>query len=191
MERHTKWLPIRPQNPPAVGRSCAWTDCFAQASAAQALCRLSPLGQRTGCKMRPLYPAHPPKQFRCNKGGRDYCLPASADCACLWNPLQEPTITTFACKDTTEFALSRKRPLPSTGYTQRSPAGERSDGQITSRRGVGGAAAPPTFNRVSRLCRLRGLLILLAKSIPYKFGRPLVDRICFLEKVVLTTFSTR
>ena len=68
MERHTKWLPIRPQNLPAVGRSCAWTDCFAQASAAQALCRLSLLGQRTGCKMRPLYPAHPPKQFRCNKG---------------------------------------------------------------------------------------------------------------------------
>ena len=57
--------------------------------------------------------------------------------------------------------------------------------------GVGGAAAPLTFIRVSRLCRLRGSLILLAKSIPYKFGRPLVDRICFLEKVVLTTFSTR
>ena len=57
--------------------------------------------------------------------------------------------------------------------------------------GVGGAAAPPTFIRVSRLCRLRGLLILLAKSIPYKFGRPLVDRICFLEKVVSATFSTR
>ena len=123
--------------------------------------------------------------------GRDYCLPSSADCACLWNPCKEPTITTLACKDTTEFALSRKRPLPSTGYTQRSPAGERSDGQITSRRGVGGAAGPPTFNRVSRLCRLRGLLILLAKSIPYKFGRPLVDRICFLEKVAFATFSTR
>ena len=57
--------------------------------------------------------------------------------------------------------------------------------------GVGGAAAPPTFIRVSRLCRLRGLLILLAKSIHYKFGRPLVDRICFLEKVVSATFSTR
>ena len=57
--------------------------------------------------------------------------------------------------------------------------------------GVGGAAAPTTFIRVSRLCRLRGLLILLAKSIPYKFGRPLVDRICFLEKVVSATFSTR
>ena len=50
--------------------------------------------------------------------------------------------------------------------------------------GVGGAAASPTFIRVSRLCRLRGLLILRAKSIPYKFGRPLVDRICFLAKVV-------
>ena len=57
--------------------------------------------------------------------------------------------------------------------------------------GVGGAAASPTFIRVSRLCRLRGLLILLAKSIPYKFGRPLVDRICFLEKVAFATFSTR
>ena len=57
--------------------------------------------------------------------------------------------------------------------------------------GVGGAAAPLTFLRVSRLCRLRGLLILLAKSIPYKFGRPLVDRICFLDKVAFATFSTR
>ena len=57
--------------------------------------------------------------------------------------------------------------------------------------GVGGAAASPTFIRVSRLCRLRGLLILLAKSIPYKFGQPLVDRICFLEKVAFATFSTR
>ena len=57
--------------------------------------------------------------------------------------------------------------------------------------GVGGAAAPLTFLRVSRLCRLRGSLILLAKSIPYKFGRPLVDRICFLEKVAFATFSTR
>ena len=57
--------------------------------------------------------------------------------------------------------------------------------------GVGGAAAPLTFIRVSRLCRLRGSLILLAKSIPYKFGRPLVDRICFLEKVASATFSTR
>ena len=57
--------------------------------------------------------------------------------------------------------------------------------------GVGGAAAPLTFLRVSRLCRLRGSLILLAKSIPYKFGRPLVDRICFLEKVASATFSTR
>ena len=54
--------------------------------------------------------------------------------------------------------------------------------------GVGGAAAPLTFLRVSRL---RGSLILLAKSIPYKFGRPLVDRICFLEKVASATFSTR
>ena len=81
--------------------------------------------------------------------------------------------------------------------------------------GVGGAAAPLTFIRVSRLCRrtvgfsnempsrfatavfleekqrLAGSLILLAKSIPYKFGRPLVDRICFLEKVADATFSTR
>ena len=57
--------------------------------------------------------------------------------------------------------------------------------------GVGGAAAPLTFLRVSRLCRLRGSLILLAKSNPYKFGRPLVDRICFLEKVASATFSTR
>ena len=50
--------------------------------------------------------------------------------------------------------------------------------------GVGGAAAPLTFIRIRRLCRRGGLLILLAKSIPYKFGRPLVDRICFLAKVV-------
>ena len=34
-----------------------------------------------------------------------------------------------------------------------------------------------------------GLLILLAKSIPYKFGRPLVDRICFLAKVASATFA--
>ena len=57
--------------------------------------------------------------------------------------------------------------------------------------GVGGAAAPLTFIRVSRLCRLRGSLILLAKSIPYNFGRPLVGRSCFLEKVGTPTFSTR
>ena len=57
--------------------------------------------------------------------------------------------------------------------------------------GVGGAAAPLTFIRVSRLCRLRGSLILLAKSIPYNFGRPLVGRSCFLEKVGSSTFSTR
>ncbi len=191
MERHTKWLPIRPQNPPAVERSCAWTDCFAQASAAQALCRLSLLGQRTGCKMRPLYPAHPPKQFRCNKGGGTIVFQL------------QPTALAFGIhyrnRQSQRLHVRIQRNLHSResglchppGYTQRSPAGERSDGQITSRRGVGGAAAPPTFNRVSRLCRLRGLLILLAKSIPYKFGRPLVDRICFLGKVVLTTFSTR
>ena len=57
--------------------------------------------------------------------------------------------------------------------------------------GVGGAAAPLTFIRIRRLCRRGGLLILLAKSIPYKFGRPLVGRICFLAKVVKTTFATR
>ena len=57
--------------------------------------------------------------------------------------------------------------------------------------GVGGAAAPLTFIRIWRLCRRGGLLILLAKSIPYKFGRPLVERICFLEKVAFATFSTR
>lgn len=96
----------------------------------------------------PPLPSASSKTISLQQGGRDYCLPASADCACLWNPLQEPTITTLAWKDTTEFALSRKRPLPSPGYTQRSPAGERSDGQITSWRGVGGAAAPPTFIRV-------------------------------------------
>ena len=58
---------------------------------------------------------------------------------------------------------------------------------------VGGVIRLPLYSniRVSRLCRLRGLLILLAKSIPYKFGRPLVDRICFLEKVAFATFSTR
>ena len=50
--------------------------------------------------------------------------------------------------------------------------------------GVGGAAAPLTFIRIRRLCRRGGLLILPAKSIPYKFGRPLVGRICFLAKVV-------
>ena len=54
--------------------------------------------------------------------------------------------------------------------------------------GVGGAAAPLTFIRVRRL---RGPLILLAKSIPYNFGRPLVGRNCFLAKVVKTTFATR
>ena len=47
--------------------------------------------------------------------------------------------------------------------------------------GVGGAAAPLTFIRIRRLCRRGGLLILLAKSIPYKFGRPLVERICFFD----------
>ena len=76
-------------------------------------------------------------------------------------------------------------------------------------------AAPPTFIRVSRLCRRTagfsnekpsrfatavfleensafvGLLILLAKSILPKFGRPLVDRICFLEKVASATFRLR
>ena len=57
--------------------------------------------------------------------------------------------------------------------------------------GVGRAAVPLAFICVSRLCGLRGSLILLAKSIPYKFGRPLVDRICFLEKVASATFSTR
>ena len=57
--------------------------------------------------------------------------------------------------------------------------------------GVGGAAAPLTFIRIRRLCRRGGWLILLAKSIPYKFGRPLVGRICFLTKVVKTTFVTR
>ena len=63
-----------------------------------------------------------------------------------------------------------------------------------SQRGVGGAVAPPTSIPIRRLCRVKvgfshekpscfaGLLILLAKSIPYKFGRPLVDRIRFLEK---------
>ncbi len=59
------------------------------------------------------------------------------------------------------------------------------------RGGVGGAATPPTFIRIRRLCRRGGSLILLAKSIPYTFGRPLVGRRCFLEKVVKTTFSTR
>lgn len=73
----------------------------------------------------PPLPSASSKTISLQQGGRDYCLPASADCACLWNPLQEPTITTLAWKDTTEFALSRKRPLPSTGYTQPSPAGER------------------------------------------------------------------
>ena len=48
--------------------------------------------------------------------------------------------------------------------------------------GVGGAAAPPTSIRIRRLCRRGGLLIVLAKSIPYKFGRLLVDRVCLLEK---------
>ena len=43
---------------------------------------------------------------------------------------------------------------------------------------VGGDAAPPTFVCIRRICRLRRSLILLAKSIPYKFGRPLVERIC-------------
>ena len=43
---------------------------------------------------------------------------------------------------------------------------------------VGGGPAPPTFVRIRRICRLGGSLILLAKSIPYKFGRPLVERIC-------------
>ena len=57
--------------------------------------------------------------------------------------------------------------------------------------GVGGAAAPPTSIRIRRLCRRGGLLILLAKSIPYNFGRPLVGRSCFLEKVAEATFSTR
>lgn len=73
----------------------------------------------------PPLPCASSKTISLQQGGRDYCLPASADCACLWNPLQEPTITTLAWKDTTEFALSRKRPLSSTGYTQRSPPGER------------------------------------------------------------------
>ena len=57
--------------------------------------------------------------------------------------------------------------------------------------GVGGAAAPLTFIRIRRLCRRGGLLILPAKSIPYKFGRPLVGRICFFEKVAKGTFSRR
>ena len=57
--------------------------------------------------------------------------------------------------------------------------------------GVGGAAAPLTFIRIRRLCRRGGLLILPAKSIPYKFGRPLVGRICFLAKVVKTTFARK
>ena len=57
--------------------------------------------------------------------------------------------------------------------------------------GVGGAAAPLTFIRIRRLCRRGWLLIVLAKSIPYKVGRPLVDRICFLAKVGLPTFATR
>ena len=43
---------------------------------------------------------------------------------------------------------------------------------------VGGDAAPPTFVCIRRICRLRRSLILLAKSIPYKFVRPLVERIC-------------
>ena len=43
---------------------------------------------------------------------------------------------------------------------------------------VGGGPAPPTFVCIRRICRLRRSLILLAKSIPYKFGRPLVERIC-------------
>ena len=43
---------------------------------------------------------------------------------------------------------------------------------------VGGDTAPPTFVCIRRICRLRRSLILLAKSIPYKLGRPLVERIC-------------
>ena len=43
---------------------------------------------------------------------------------------------------------------------------------------VGGGPAPPTFVCIRRICRLRRSLILLAKSIPYKFWRPLVERIC-------------
>lgn len=43
---------------------------------------------------------------------------------------------------------------------------------------VGGGPAPPTFVCIRRICRLRRSLILLAKTIPYKFGRPLVERIC-------------
>lgn len=43
---------------------------------------------------------------------------------------------------------------------------------------VGGGPAPPTFVCIRRICRLRRSLILLAKSIPYKFVRPLVERIC-------------
>ena len=41
-----------------------------------------------------------------------------------------------------------------------------------------GMQPPPTFVCIRRICRLRRSLILLAKSIPYKFVRPLVERIC-------------
>ena len=57
--------------------------------------------------------------------------------------------------------------------------------------GVGGAVVPPTFIRIRRLCRRGGSFILLAKSITYTIGRPLVGRRCLLEKVVKSTFSTR
>ena len=93
-------------------------------------------------------------------------------------------------KEQLSLCIRRCKITLSTNRRPRFPTGAPQTVKKTSG-GVGGAAAPLTFLRVSRLCRLRGSLILLAKSIPYKFGRPLVDRICFLEKVASATFSTR
>jgi hypothetical protein len=71
--------------------------------------------------------------------------------------------------------------------------------------GAGRAAVPPASIRVSRLGRrmvgfsmanpsrfaaerLAGLLILFVKSMPYNFGRPLLDRSCFREKEAKVAF---
>ena len=91
----------------------------------------------------PPLPSASSKTISLQQGGRDYCLPASADCACLWNPLQEPTITTLAWKDTTEFALSRKRTFSAWAWCGRRP-------QSSCARGSCPCRFPPRRQRAGR-----------------------------------------
>ena len=95
--------------------------------------------------------------------------------------LRLPPFVLNVCSETgdcmTVDTRAHAKTLPDTGR-KRSLAQKAYQIVNTFSGDVGGGPAPPTFVCIRRICRLRRSLILLAKSIPYKFGRPLVERIC-------------